>query len=500
MSLLSQQSQVNADTAFFAPASGGGGGGGGGPNPAFSTITFPAAVPTPSGPTAGGILFSQQLLLDDPATNIAGDFAFSAAQPYVGAGGATSTTSFAIFAPANESVLTIGAGADQALYIDGSAASGAPALYVRGIAGISVSSMTISSINGVAPGGGGSSGSIAVSTITSIVGQPAPINTITIAPGTNGDVIFSGYPGTAGNDVNIDTGIAANSITSAYQPGGQANAIVVNDVTGGSLNNITIGATSAGGGILAVGKGANGGVSTLTVCSDNVSFLQPTSGGLPLNIQAVDTSLYALSVPGQAQIEIGVVGGRKQMYAPVAQVDDCMISSIVSPGGKGVNLLDPLLVSSIVGVSTINGAAYPPASGSAITRSAVATNTSGDILGDGTLTPISPSFTTTAGHLYSLTGIVYASASPNISSNASLALQIGNIDRAYQSAIPLWGYSAAGGLSFGNNIPVNMTWRANTGAVNNLLQAQMVDGLGTAVSTTITAGNSLMLVDYGFVA
>jgi hypothetical protein len=40
MSLLSQQSQVNAGTSFFALAGSGGGGGSVGPNPSFSTITL----------------------------------------------------------------------------------------------------------------------------------------------------------------------------------------------------------------------------------------------------------------------------------------------------------------------------------------------------------------------------------------------------------------------------------------------------------------------------
>lgn len=49
MSLLSQQSQVNADTAFFAPASGGGGGGGGGSggNLVVSSITFNGQIASP---------------------------------------------------------------------------------------------------------------------------------------------------------------------------------------------------------------------------------------------------------------------------------------------------------------------------------------------------------------------------------------------------------------------------------------------------------------------
>jgi hypothetical protein len=232
---------------------------------------------------------------------------------------------------------------------------------------------------------------------------------------------------------------------------------------------------------------------------------------------------------------IGLVGGRNQVYMDVAEAPQFFTSTIQgttgvislnpsgteqirigglgAPGDITINTVGggliklngpvqatsaPASISSLT-VSSINGAA-PGGGGSAITRTTVGTIATGNILGDGSAVIVTNNFTTLAGHLYSLSGWIFATASPNISSNASLALQIGNIDRAYQSAIPLWGYSAAGGLSFGNNIPVNMMWRADSGAVNNIVNAQMVDAQGTAVSTFINASNALLLVDYGAVA
>jgi len=499
--LLPTVDSANTTSPYYAPASGGGGGGVG-PTPSFSTITFPAAVPTPSGPTAGGILFSQQLLLDDLATQIAGDFAFTAAQPYPnGLGGATSTTSLSIFAPQNGCVLTVGCGEDEVIYIDGSAGGGDPAVVVRGVAGISVSSMTISSINGQVPGGGGGGGNgqISVSSITSFPGQtyPGP-STILVAPGTGGNLAVSGYPTTtnATGDIILDTGISANALATNFQPGGNANAVLVK-ATGLGGTQLNMAGTDAGGALIAA-VNSSGNSSTLTVCSDNVKFLQPTAGaGSPLNIQAVDTSLYSIGVPSNGSIEIGLVGGRKQMYASVGEVDDLMVSSIQAVAGAKIQMTDPLVVGTIDGVNTINGA--PPAV--ATTRTTVNTWSSGDIPGDGTNTAITPGFTTIAGHLYTLQGFLYANASANITSNASLALQIGNIDRAYQAAIPLWGYSAGtAGLVFGNNIPVNMTWRANTGAVNNAVYGQMLDAGGAATSTSITAQSALTLFDLGPVA
>ena len=450
MSLLPNQSQVNADTAFFAPASGGGGGGGGGgPNPVVSTLTFPAAVPTPSGPTAGGIIFSQQLLLDDLATNIAGDFAFTAAQPYpTGLAGATSTTSLTIFAPQNGCTLTLGCGEDEVVYIDAAAGGGDPAMIIRGIGGISVSSMTISSINGQVPGGGGAGPNLTISTLTTNV---------------------AGY-------------IEAPAI------GGSLRLEQDASVQGAHLNYISSGVNTS-----------QLQFSPSSIVANNTSFqVSNPIAGQPLVIEANDTNLYNIGVPGQASIEIGVVGGRKQMYASVGEIDDCMVSSIVAVAGAKIQMLDPLIVSEIDGVTTINGA--PPAV--APTRTGVNTWSTLDIPGDGTNTAVTPGFTTIAGHLYSLQGFLYANASPNITSNACLAFQIGNIDRAYQPAIPLIGYSAAGtaGLAFGNNIPVSMTWRAATGAVNNAVYGQMVDAGGATTSTSITATSALTLFDYGPVA
>ena len=68
MSLLSQQSQVNADSAFFAPASGGGGGGGGGgPNLTVSTLTVNNSI---SGTNNGSTLqITSPTLIQQNGTN-----------------------------------------------------------------------------------------------------------------------------------------------------------------------------------------------------------------------------------------------------------------------------------------------------------------------------------------------------------------------------------------------------------------------------------------------
>jgi hypothetical protein len=251
------------------------------------------------------------------------------------------------------------------------------------------------------------------------------------------------------------------------------------------------GAAPGGGGSVP----ANLGVSTLTI-SD-----QPTAGGGTLVIEASDSDLYSFSVSTLAGFALGTIGGRNQLYADTAEMDDLMVSSITAVAGANVQVVKPMAVSSIIGVSTINGVAYPPPAPTGITRTTISTLGGGTtILGDGSTVIVTNNFTTLAGHLYTLSGWLYAAASANISSNSSLALQIGNIDRAYQSAIPLWGYSPAGATAFGNNIPVSFTWRADSGAVNNVINAQMVDALGTAVSTVINSPNGLLLVDYGAVA
>lgn len=287
-----------------------------------------------------------------------------------------------------------------------------------------------------------------------------------------------------------------------------------------------------------------GGGATVSTFSD-LTVSNPTALGATLNLRASDTNLYEIDCVSSsvvlAGVSIGYVGGRDQVYIDTGEVPNFYTSTIkgatgqislnptgteqiriggvgapgditvATVGGGNINLTGPVVQSSgtasfsgaasisSLTVSSINGAT--PGGGSVITRTSVNTWSSGDIPGDGTNTAITPGFTTLAGHLYTLQGFLYANASANITSNASLALQIGNIDRAYQAAIPLWGYSAGtAGLVFGNNIPVSMTWRANTGAVNNAVYGQMLDAGGAATSTSITAQSALTLFDLGPVA
>jgi hypothetical protein len=278
------------NASLYAPASGGGGGGG--PNPAFSTITFPTAIATGSGPTAGGILFSQQLIFDDPATNIAGDIVFTAAAPYVGVAGATSTTSISVFAPANNSVLSIGAGQDQAIYIDGSAASGAPGVYWRGVGNVSISSMNISSINGAAPGGGGGVQST-IANAGSYINIPAGANPMNFnlvqgasftTPGNSGSLLING------NILNNAT------VAASFSVGVNTPAIGTSSITVSTINGVAPGVTvSTFPGLIVSSPTSavltlNGGANQIVASSDNIAVAKLyATGASGLTISTVQS-------------------------------------------------------------------------------------------------------------------------------------------------------------------------------------------------------------------
>jgi hypothetical protein len=157
MSLLSQQSQVNVDTAFFAPASGGGGGGGGGgPNLTLSSIVMNSLSAAPFGTGAiswaydfpnnsaampAGQVGLQQGLVKDSAGNDT-----NAVVAAINASGSAQTADFAA------SRILVGTQGT------GSLNAAVPTLFnVSGLLsiapGASISSLTVSSINGAVPGG-----------------------------------------------------------------------------------------------------------------------------------------------------------------------------------------------------------------------------------------------------------------------------------------------------------------------------------------------------------
>jgi hypothetical protein len=375
MSVLDNQSKLNPTQAFYAPASGGGGGGGGGPNLTVSTITFPPAGGG-NPPGAGAILMSSQLLIDDPATGIAGDFSFTTNNGLVGAAGAVSTTAFSIYAPNNASVFNMYAGADQALYITGSASGGDPVLYFRGIGNVNISTLTCSTINGAVPGGGGGggggsvAGGIAVSSITSYPGQATP-STILMAPGPGGNFALTGYPLTVNplGDIILDTNISANALATTFQPGGTANAVLIRDPndTGTSLN---MGGTTHGGAVIAAVDSVSGNPSSLTIVAgtttlqgtlavssisaneekgniwftnyvkmtNNLDVYGPlvlsndsTAAGGYLQVQANDTNQYAFTVADKggaliAEFHLGTAGSRNQLYTNVGEISSLYCS------------------------------------------------------------------------------------------------------------------------------------------------------------------------------
>jgi len=315
--------------AIYAPASGGGGGGGGGNNQNISSITT-SSILFSNGPGDGVNPYVLNIYgqgsPSEVAFNNGGISAPTPAAVYTGLYASTLVNAlsgsyagcfFATQDPGGvNSQLVMGS-----IINDGNVIAStdqnrntAPLNIIANP--LSVSSLVVSSINGATPGGGGGAGpNLTISTLTTNV---------------------AGY---------IDAPAIGGSLR-LEQDGSVQGAHLLYISTGVNTSELQFSPSS--------------------IIANNTSFqVSNPTAGLPLVIEANDTNLYSLGVPGQASIEIGVIGGRKQMYANVAQANDLMVSTIISPGGKGVNILDDLSVSSIINVSSINGAAYPPSGASA---------------------------------------------------------------------------------------------------------------------------------------
>lgn len=316
MSLLPNQSQVNADTSFFAPA-GSGGGGGGGPNLTVSTIVV--------NPTTNGITFpnatSSFTMQYDTILN-------EANQPI-------STICFENNAPSVSLGLDVAVGG---LYIigDGGNVGSASSAHLN-LAG---TTLTVQ-----APVTGGTISLLSPTSVSSLS-----------ASTINAGAVYLENINAAGQypyrmRANSGTAFIENSNT------GEPGDLTVSTLTVSSIN----GAVPGGGGSIP----GNLTVSSLTLAGD------PTALGGTLEFKAVDTDLYEIqSVSSSvlvAGLSLGTVGGRNQVYMDTAEADDLMVSSITAVAGGNIQMLKPVAVSSIVGVSTINGAAYPPA-GSGVTN------------------------------------------------------------------------------------------------------------------------------------
>jgi len=297
MSLLVNQSQVNADTSFIAPASGGGGGGGG-PNLTLSSLTMNSAgagINFPVGASTFGVSYTGILDENNTPTNTLG---------FINNTGA------------------IGLGLDIAtggLYIvgDGGSFGSAPSAHLN-LAGpnltvqapvsgggtisllspTSISSLTVSSINGVAPGGGGgiqstiANGAANISIPAGAV--PMSFNLTEGAsfttPGNAGGLLFNGdITNNAANPANFNNGVrTGTAIVSTIQSGsapmlidGQGFPISI------TASDIYIGSTSTF-------------ISSLFVSSLNSAAYPPaaslTNFQVPFIGGTLNTNLYAINV------------------------------------------------------------------------------------------------------------------------------------------------------------------------------------------------------------
>lgn len=247
------QSDVNANTPFFAPlGSGGGTGGAYTPNPSFSTITFPASDQT----TKGCINYSSILSFRDSSTPVKNTFYLLNGLGGV-VGTASDITAMQLNSPAGTTATTyIGAGNDGTTYITATNTTNTRAPLTITASGVNMDALNVSSINGAAPGGSPSPNPVFSSITTgslstvSLLADNMNISSITVSsingapPGggvLSANPSFSSItlaPGGGGNGaINISTAMFVNGI------GGGSNSSYVfqpnTDILGGVRNVLT---------------------------------------------------------------------------------------------------------------------------------------------------------------------------------------------------------------------------------------------------------------------
>jgi len=585
MSVLDNQSKLNASAALFAPASGGGGGGGGGPNltvssivvnPAGLGIVFPnntstfqmtyATILDENNTSQNTVCFINNTPSVDLGLDVAvgglyvcgdgGNFGsapsgflnvsngdLTIAAPVAGdinllsptyisslnvssingaapGGGGGSVPANPYFSTISTQVLNLEDFNNPGQFPGRLRANSGSVLLEKQDAtlwDLTLSSITVSSINGATPGGGGGSypPDPAFSSIsfrdgntnfnfqgappsgTGIVftnggmSAPAPIafnmgcNISSIVPSWplsnsySGDFIITQDPANlAGNLVMGSIAAVGNVIASITPTGVPIDLpIVANNVNMSSLVVSSINGAPVGGSVP-----ANLGVSTLTV-SD-----QPTAISSIFTLQATDGNLYEMSVldsnaTNLAGVAIGFVGGRNQVYIDSnAQIQNQLwVSSIQRCSEAFVSSFN---------VSSINGAA--PGGGGGFTAQKIDWLNSGsnDLpLGatPGTFTPLTvTSGSLTNGHTYR------ATVGANLSNGDSTGLTAMVIEGS-------WGGLPATVFEAPNSAISSATGFFYTGGVGYFTTAGgsgavRISGFNTGSSNTAVVGDNTFVI------
>jgi len=319
MSLLATATQSAPGVSLYAPASGGGGGGGDLQN--LSTIEF-SAIP-------GQIIATAELDIDFINSGIVPDFSFQSPpsyQPRFPSGFASTNASiFTQNAPEGFGTYRVAVGKDEAVYIDASGANGLMGIYINAGAVITqaatISSITCSTINGAAPGGGGSvPADLAVSTLQ-LNDQPvangarlrmrgADPNLYAVDVVDSNGTFVAGYNlGTSGGRNQFYTGVGevdqcfVSSINGVGGPIQVLNAMNIANVLTATTANVTM--------------------STLTVSTINGIVPGQAANGGAIGVQSIPDT------------------------GPIPCVCD-------APGGSGL----PTLLTAALGISTVLGHTY----------------------------------------------------------------------------------------------------------------------------------------------
>jgi hypothetical protein len=470
--LLGSATQTSPGVSLFAPASGGGGGGGG-PNPSVSTLTVA---------NGGGIVMAQTSAINMPydsgnggiiAWSVDDGSTYVAQQQYPAQGmGPASLSSIGggpkVSLIRNDgtfdgfqvgAVIFDGNGQGSSALCPAMASDAAANLSIWA-SNVNISSLTVSSINGATPGGGGSvPADLTVSSISSITGTFSTSISIT---GDGGSAADGGliWPGAGG--VGNSRGIGLNGITgggfvlSAFQTdpnlsvsagagdfgankiyflsgaapdsstyiqngndnqsaNGALNIVCPLGVNISSLNVSSINGAAPGGGSISPDLS----VSTLTV--DGTGFITLNQGAVlgtqdDLVIQS-DKSATATARFWTSTTTFTAEGSNANnlaIYNAGASPITDSLNLISQEGGpavircdSGVRFQAPSVAVSSFTVSSVNGAAYPPAAGAYPKVSTIGLGGGGvqtlySNISTGSLAQFTDTFGIEIGHLYQL--------------------------------------------------------------------------------------------------
>lgn len=331
MSLLPGLTQSAPGVPIFSPASGGGGGGGGGPNPSFSTINInpagaiimntDAGFDTPNlqfNVSADGTLSENFLFRNVGTGNIGNDGKFLALMyftPAVNLGG----------------VLGVG-GLNFSSQFEGEAGAGVIGL---GTGGTSIYLEGVSTINGAAPGGGGSVGPNPIFSTITLSADSNDNNLLTtqglkLATITNSNDRIEVWGGSAGSS---NPGTGQQMGVQCFFSNGAQGSLLFGDANGNE-SALTL---------LNYDLSTNIGANLSTVIYGGVQILPGQATGGSLYVPSTNTQVVNIedfNNPGQYPYRLRANSGSARVEKQDGSLGDLSVSTLTVSSMNTIAVLD----------------------------------------------------------------------------------------------------------------------------------------------------------------